>query len=383
MDLVRSTLHDRFALKDFKRLQQLGIYTVRESARWYLIEPTPGRFDFTSLSCILDAAALADTEVILDLLHFGWPDYADPLSADFPEQFGRFTLAVTEYLRGRRGQCRFIAPVNEVSFLSWAGGDVAAINPYREDCAIELKRNLIRAAAISSEILLNNLPGVRLVSPEPVIHIVDNPELPGSEGEAERYRLFQFEAWDMLAGRAAPELGGRPEYLDILGINFYDRNEWIHHGMCLGREDQRYRPLREILNEVWTRYQRPMFISETGTEDGWRAEWFNYICDEADAAIQSGLPVKGVCLYPILNHLGWDDDRHCQNGLFDECDSSGHRSTHWPLAHAVRAQQRRFSRGNSKSNEQQKHSSDLFFAPTLGIRISAATASNESICEKR
>ena len=383
LDLTRATSHDRFAVEDFQRLQEFGIRTVRESARWYLIEQGSGKFDFASLACILDAAAATGTEVILDLLHFGWPDYVDPLSAEFPEQFGRFTAAVVGYLKNRRDQCRFISPVNEISFLAWAGGEVAAINPYRKDCSGELKRNLVRASVRASEILLNDLPGVRLVSPEPVIHIIENPDLPGSADDAERYRLFQFESWDMLAGKTAPELGGRPEYLDILGLNFYDRNEWVHHGMCLGRADKRYRPFRHILSEVWTRYQRPMFISETGTEDGWRAEWFNYICDEVAAAMGSGVPVEGICLYPILNHPGWEDDRHCQNGLFDLPDPFGNRNTHWPLAHAVRAQQRRFSRSNSVTNEQQKHCSDLFFSPSLGVRFSAATTLDEPVCEKR
>ena len=30
----------------------------------------------------------------------------------------------------------------------------------------------------------------------------------------------------MLSGRTQPELGGKESYLDILGINYYDRNQW-------------------------------------------------------------------------------------------------------------------------------------------------------------
>ncbi len=383
LDLVNSTGHDRFTAKDYQLLHQFGITTVRESARWHLIEYDRGRFDFSSLSAILDAAGATGTQVILDLLHFGWPDYVDPLADGFAEEFGRFTEATARYLKSRSDRCWLIAPVNEISFLSWAGGEAASINPYREDCAAELKRNLVRAAVAASEILLNDLPGVRLISPEPVIHIVENPEIRGSAQDAESYRRSQFQAWDMLSGRLAPELGGKPEYLDILGANFYDRNEWVHHGGRLLRQDPRYRPFHQILEEVWTRYKRPIFVSETGTEDGWRAEWFNYVFEEVITAIELGLPIGGICLYPILNHAGWEDDRHCQNGLFDHPDHLGDRNVHWPLAHAVRAQQRKLAESNSNQYESYKYRPDMSFSPSMELRVPAAAALNEQVRKNR
>jgi hypothetical protein len=64
-----------------------------------------------------------------------------------------------------------------------------------------------------------------------------------------------------------------------------------------------------------------------------------YICREVQAAIQQGVPVQGICLYPILNHPGWDDDRHCHNGLWDYADPSGHRDAYAPLAEELKQQQ--------------------------------------------
>ena len=383
LDLVKSTGHDRFTGKDYQLLRQFGIATVRESARWYLIEAIPGNFDFSSLAVILDAATATGTQVILDLLHFGWPDHVDPLAKRFAEDFGRFTLATAAYLKSRSDRCRLIAPVNEISFLSWAGGEAASINPYLEDCAPQLKRNLVRAAVVSSEILLNELPGVRLISPEPVIHIVENPKIPGSAHDAESYRRSQFEAWDMISGRLAPELGGRPEYLDILGANFYDRNEWIHHGDRLLRDDSRYRPFHQILEEVWMRYQRPIFVSETGTEDGFRAEWFHYVCDEVTTAMNAGIPIGGICLYPILNHAGWEDDRHCQNGLFDAPDDSGDRNVHWPLAHAIRAQQQKLAESKSIQYESYNYRHNMSLSSPMEVRFPTTAALNEPVRKNR
>ena len=102
--------------------------------------------------------------------------------------------------------------------------------------------------------------------------------------------------------------------------------------------DPLYRPFRELLREVFDRYGRPLFIAETGTEDEFRPVWLNYVCTEVAAAMKAGVPVDGVCLYPIVNHPGWDDDRHCYNGLWDYCDEKGDREIYQPLADELQFQ---------------------------------------------
>jgi hypothetical protein len=94
---------------------------------------------------------------------------------------------------------------------------------------------------------------------------------------------------------------------------------------------------------VHARYAKPVFVSETGTEDDGRAAWFEYICAEARAARRGGVPVEGVCLYPIVNHPGWDDDRHCCNGLWDYADESGFRESCLALAEAVQREHARMA----------------------------------------
>ncbi len=379
LDLLKQTQHDRFALDDYARVHQLGIQTVRTGARWHLIEQQPGEYSFNSLLPTLHAAYATEVEILLDLLHFGWPDYLDIFGPHFIDAFAHYVRAVARYMKHHREICRVFAPVNEISFLSWVGGDVANIYPHAQNRGGELKCILVRAAIVASDILLNEIPNVRLISPEPVIHIIGKPEVPGDEESAEQYRLAQFQAWDMLSGRTAPELGGRPEYLDIIGTNFYDRNEWVNYGETLTRSDPRYRPFHQILQEVWERYRRPLFVSETGTENDARADWFNYVSSEVEIAQSINIPVHGICLYPILNHPGWADDRYCQNGLFDYADASGHREIYRPLADAIFHLQQRLHQSNSPlNNEFQKHRPDLLVPSSMGFRVPKAAAPDES-----
>lgn len=343
LDLRTSTGHDRFAARDYARLRDLGIFTVREGARWPFIESASGHFDFAALSSLLETATEAGMQVILDLMHFGWPDHVDVMDASFASSFARYTREVIHVLRRFPDTCRFIAPVNEISFLAWAGGDAAGINPHLTGRADELKRNLARAYIAAAEVLRAELPSCRLVSPEPIIHVASDSANRDDWEAAAGFTLAQYQAWDMISGRMHPELGGSDELLDILGLNFYAHNQWVHGQQKppLTRHDVRYKPLREMIRDVWRRYRRPLFIAETGAEDELRADWFGYVCDEVRASQESGIPVAGVCLYPVLNHPGWDDDRHCHNGLFDYADAAGNRERYEPLADVIAAQQRR------------------------------------------
>jgi hypothetical protein len=378
LDLVASTGHDVFAALDFERMKRIGMFTAREGLRWHLIEKTRGSYDFSSALDVLNAARTEGIEVIWDLLHFGWPSYLDIFESGWVEAFGEFAAAFGRFLRRESQEPWFIVPVNEISFVSWAGGDVAYLNPFAQNRGPELKRQLVRGSLKAAAALRAELPGVRIVSPEPVIHIVGDPKRPDDVLQAEQYRLSMFEAWDMLAGRAQPELGGDESYLDIIGVNYYDRNQWWNHGTTIRRNEAEYRPFREILGEVYTRYRRPLFISETGTEDADRPAWLAFIAGEARAATREGAPVEGLCLYPILNHPGWDDDRHCYNGLWDYPQADGSRDIYQPLADEIE-HQKVLERQNYEPTNLALRSTrcDLPIAPAVEFCIPAAAALDE------
>jgi hypothetical protein len=379
--LLASTQHDTLTAEDYRRIRAYGISTARVAVRWHQIEAIPGEYDFSSLFPLLNAADREGIELLLDILHFGWPDFVDVFSEDFPKRFARFATALARELKQRPSYPIFLAPVNEISYLAWAAGEVGCIGPFATGRGRELKRNLIRAAATACQILLNELPGVRLIAPEPVIHIVGDPAIPGDEEEARAYTNAMFESWDMISGRMNPELGGRPEYLDITGVNFYQRNEWIHNSDPITRDHPRWRPFNEILQEVWKRYGRPLFVAETGTEGEARAGWLHYVCEEVRTAIRAGVPVNGICWYPILNHPGWDDDRHCCNGLFDYANALGEREIHRPLAEAILFENNQFAEFFRGTHERiDANGSSLPVTSPVGIRFSTPATLDEPVC---
>jgi hypothetical protein len=132
-------------------------------------------------------------------------------------------------------------------------------------------------------------------------------------------------------------------------VNYYIHNQWLHNpagkeSVILVPSHPHHLPLRYMLREVYERYGRPLFVSETGIEDDVRPAWLRYISGEVRAAIRLGVPVEGICLYPILNHPGWEDDRHCRNGVWDYADAGGGRDAYPPLMDELRHQQEEFAR---------------------------------------
>lgn len=339
LDLVSNTLHDRFIREDYARLRDFGILTAREGLRWHLIESTPSVYDFSSALPVLNAANEAGIQVIWDLFHFGWPDHLDIFDPTWVNSFSELAFRFASLWKRESGTQAFIAPVNEISFLSWAGGDKGFLNPFATGRGPELKSQLVRGALAATHAIRSELPDARIVAPEPVIHIAGNPEDPEDLLSAEAHRLSMFEAWDMISGRARPELGGSPEMLDVIGINYYCRNQWWNYGNTIFPGDPEYRPFHLILKEVSDRYSRPMFIAETGTEDCRRPDWFAYIATEVRTAISAGVPLGGICLYPILNHPGWEDERYCRNGLWDYAATGGTRAIYEPLAREISKQE--------------------------------------------
>jgi beta-glucosidase/6-phospho-beta-glucosidase/beta-galactosidase len=326
LDLVAATQHDLQLDADYRRMADLGIRVAREAVRWPVIEATPGRFDWSTLLAVVHAARRAGVQVMWTLCHYGWPDDLDVFSPLFLKRFASFCGAIARTLRDEGDTAPMITPVNEISFLAWAAGDVAFIWPRAGGRGDELKRVLVRAHLAAVDAFRAVLPDTRVAMAEPLITVVAPRGRPDLAPEAARRSEAQYEAADLITGRREPELGGAPGYLDLVGLNYYHDNQMI----CPGDEadgalrwddeprDPRWRPLHLLLRDARDRYARPIFIAETSHFGSGRARWLREVASETELARRSGVDVNGICLYPIVDRPDWEDGTHWHNsGLWD------------------------------------------------------------------
>lgn len=315
VDVSTETRHDLRAFADYSLLRQCGVQTVRDGLRWHLIEAVSGTYDWSSFLPMLEASVSTETQVIWDLCHWGLPDHIDVFSSDFPDRFTTYAVAAADLIASRTPGTPFLCPINEISFWSWIAGDLAAFAPYQRGRGSVLKRQLVHASICAIQAIRNRHPQIRFVQPEPMIHV--SPRSASEHLDAENYTNAQYEVFDMLSGALHPELGGSPDLLDILGVNYYWNNQWVQHAERTPLGHAQHRPVHQMLADLRDRYHCPIVITETGAEGEAGIGWLGYIAAEVREAQRIGVNILGVCLYPVMDYIGWDDERHCPCGLIE------------------------------------------------------------------
>jgi beta-glucosidase/6-phospho-beta-glucosidase/beta-galactosidase len=344
IDVLSATNHSLQAAEDYTLLTESGIRTVRDGLRWHLVEAgAPGVYDWSSFLPMLHAARDTGTQVIWDLCHWGIPAGLDIFSPNFVSRFAAFAAAAAGIvLATSPSAVPVYCPINEISFWAWVGGDVAAFAPHQQGRGPELKRQLIRASLAAIQAVRAVDPRALFIQAEPIIDIVpiwtDIPEHPQIVEHVRNHNASQFEAWDMLLGTREPELGGRPDNLDLIGVNYYWNNQWVHGGDRKPPGHPDHKPLHRMLVELYERYRRPIVITETGAESTAAVGWLAYISGEVRQAQREGADIAGICLYPVMDYPGWDDDRHCHCGLIEIDDEWKQRTLRRDLAAELEGQ---------------------------------------------
>lgn len=342
LDLIRATRHDKYALDDYRACAALGLATIRDGLRWHRIETAPGVYDWSSWIPMIEAARDAGVRIVWDIFHYGLPDFLDQRARGFIDDYARFAAAAVRVHRDVTGHAPLICPINEISFFTWAV-ETGYFPPPGTKKGGWFKRHLVRAAVAGVSAMRAADPGCRFIWAEPLIHVAPRDHSRPELKRAESYRLAQFEAYDMLLGRAEPELGGHADMIDAIGLNFYPHNQWYYNGPTIPMGHHEYRPLADMLVEVAERYRKPIFIAETGCEGSARPAWLHYVCDEVRAAIARGADFRGICFYPVAAYPGWDNSRPADPGLLSVPDADGRRAVYAPLAAELERQRGLFA----------------------------------------
>jgi beta-glucosidase/6-phospho-beta-glucosidase/beta-galactosidase len=325
VDLLAETRHLENIHEDYQRLQQFNIYTVREGIRWSKVETVPYQYDFSQVKLMIEAATATGIQQVWDICHFGYPDDLTPVHPQFTNRFVALCKAFIAFYRELIpvGQV-IITPINEVGFISWLGGEVGGTSPYGVRMGWDVKYALTRAYIRGIEALKEIDDEVLIMVTEPLVNIVA-PLFPAAHEvhDAQNQHEIQYQVVDMLTGRMCPELGGRPGLVDILGLNYYYNNQWIvGTGQFLPwaneNDDPRWRSLASLLLEAQNRYHLPVVIAETSHPKEDRPLWITYIAKTCIDALEMGVDLQGICLYPIIDRPDWDHlgDWH-HSGLWD------------------------------------------------------------------
>ncbi|WP_345953268.1 amine oxidase [Mucilaginibacter sp. PAMB04168] len=346
VDLLTETGHLQHIDSDYLLLKPFGIKTVREGIRWSVVETEPYKYDWLAVEQMLQSGKRNGIQQVWDICHFGFPDDLDPFHPDFSDRFVALCCAFVKFYRSQLpDDALIVTPINEVSYLSWLGGECGGTAPYCAGKGWDVKYQLMRAYIKGVAAMKELDPTIRILTTEPLVNMV--PPLNATDEEIEealKEHELQYQAVDMLCGRICPELGGKPEYADLLGFNFYYNNQWI-----IGQQgflpwanlepDPRWRSLSSLLKEAHERYSRPVLLTETSHSGTDRPNWITFIAKECQLLLEEDFPLWGVCLYPIIDRPDWDNLSYWHHsGLWDRVETPDHiqqRMLHLPYAEAL------------------------------------------------
>ncbi len=322
-DLAHETRHWSHAQEDYGILRRLGIAVAREGIPWPMVDQG-GDYDFSRIDPLIDAMNGSQILPIWDLCHYGYPDDVNPFDDDFAERFARYCRAAAEYVIPRTRGPHFFTPINEITFFAFAGGEWGWVAPHLQgkDNRRRFLLALCKASIAGARAIRDVDPEARMVQIDPLIQVVaprDRPDL--ADAARQENDEGTFLAWDILAGQQHAELGGSPEILDIVGVNCYSfgQMEYREQGphAALDPTDDRIVPLCDMLTTAWERYRRPMIIAETsGLAEG-RPAWLKDVIEESLAAVDRGVDLHGLCLFPLVDMPNWHDGEWLHNGICD------------------------------------------------------------------
>ncbi len=333
LDMIAATQHDLLAQEDYRLCRAAGINAIRESARW----PIADRHGALHLGGVRKLARLSRKEgmvQIWDLMHYGYPDDLDPFSNEFAERFATFARAVATIVREESEGQSWYTPINEISYTAWAAGEVGYMAPFAHGRGGDYKRALVKAAIAATNAIWEVDPAARIVTVDPLVHLHAPAGRPDLKPQANFFnRHVVTEAFDLLAGRMEPELGGSKAHLGVVGFNYYAGNQWTIPTpelpqRFLAWDDPEWVPLSQMLVELGARYEAPLMIAETGSSADERAPWLAHLTGEVQQTLAQGVNLQGICLYPVISSPDWEDPTaFFDGGVFDVAPQPGGKLT--------------------------------------------------------
>ena len=341
IDLLRETFHDARVEEDYKLLAAAGITTVREGMRWSVVEKQPQQYDFSEVRHRIAAAQQYGMQQLWDICHFGYPDGLMPSHPQFADRFAAVCKAFVQVYRSCTNDPLIITPINEISFMSWLGGEARGTIPFAIHSGFDIKYFLCRAAIKGIEAIKAADSTATIMMVEPLVRVHAQPGKRACNN-IKGFNNAQFQAMDMITGRMCPELGGRPDYLDLAGFNYYYNNQWEHGGSTIGwGKEHRRTCFSELLKDAYQRYHKPVVLSETGHFKEDRSKWMQQITDDCIKAMKKGVDLSGICIYPVLDRPDWDERHNIECGIWSYDPVTGERAVEADyLAHVQQCHER-------------------------------------------
>lgn len=325
LDELDATGHYRHWRHDLELVRELGLHYLRYGPPLHRILLAPSRYDWAFMDQVGEAMRTLDIVPIIDLCHFGVPDWLENFqNPELAQRLAEYAAAFAK----RYPWIRHYTPVNEMYVAARMSALDGVWNEQLRSEAgfVTAVRHLARASVLIMQAVARECPEAVFINsessefyqpccPDPeILRIADFEnqrrfialDLVYGLPLREDVRRFLF-AHGMPADEYAWFMQQKVADRGILGVDYYRWNEKLINS------DGRAEALGElfgwyvITSQYYDRYRRPVMHTETNCPDAaeapswlWR-QWHN-----VQLIRQSGVPVTGFTWYSLHDQVDWD-----------------------------------------------------------------------------
>jgi len=308
---------------DLRLVKELGLKVLRYGLPYHATHLGPGKYDWSFADDAMAEIRRLGITPILDLLHFGVPDWIGNFqNPELPVLFAEYAAAVA----ARYPWVRYYTPVNEIYVTARVSAKDGLWNEQlKSDRAfVTAMKHLVAASIMGTQAIAQARPDVVIVQSESAEYTTEARAVPSAEVRLQN--ALRFLSLDLLYahhpnaevyrylldhGMTREEYDwfmlGEPPGYQVMGNDYYGHNERIllPDGTMVQGED--VMGWYQITRQYYDRYHKPVMHTETNVGDVdeapawlWK-QWVNVLRMRAD-----GVPVLGFTWYSLIDQIDWD-----------------------------------------------------------------------------
>jgi beta-glucosidase/6-phospho-beta-glucosidase/beta-galactosidase len=319
---------------DFDCVEEIGIQYLRYGPPLHTTLRGPGLYDWEFADVTLAEMKRRNLIPIMDLCHFGVPDWIGNFqNPDFPQLFATYAAAFAD----RYPWVQLYTPINEMFICAVFSAKYGWWNEQATDdrSFVTAIKNIVKANVLAMIEILKRRPDAIFVQSESSEYF--HADSPSAIGLAEFMNARRFLTLDLNYGRRVDSemyeylmdngmsrdeyhffLTHRLKQHCILGNDYYRTNE--HRVFADGHTESSGEVFgySEITRQYYERYHLPVMHTETNLREGpngdeavqwlWK-EWANVL-----RIRNVGIPTVGFTWYSLTDQVDWDTALREQNG---------------------------------------------------------------------
>ena len=340
--------------EDLGLVKELGLKVLRYGLPYHRIHLGPGKYDWEFADQVMAEMQRLKITPILDLLHFGVPDWLGNFqNPALPIHFAAYAAAVAE----RYPWVKLYTPVNEIYVTARVSAKDGLWNEQlKTDVGfVTAMKNLVAASILANHEIAQRRPDCVIVQSESAEYTHDACSAPSRELTLKNKQRFisldllyahvpdaDIYMYLMDNGMTREEyewfMKGEPPGYQVMGNDYYGRNEKIllPKGVtCTGGDVFGW---YLITKQYVERYRKPVMYTETNVFDAdeaptwlWK-QWINVLRMRSD-----GVPVLGFTWYSLTDQIDWDVELAELRGKVNACGLYDLNRKPRPVAAAFRA----------------------------------------------